>query len=198
MVTTGFSRVHVAKYSEAAGKVTYSECKEIARARSMETDITTSEDNNYYANNVLAEQEPALFASGTATITVDGLDAEEEAFILGITPEKMTVGSNEIDLIPYGIDMNPPYLGIGAIKRQQMKGVVSYRAVIFTKARFEIPSEAADTQDGDGITWQDQELNATLLADDTANHRWKYIPKTNFATEQAAVDFIRAFLGGVS
>lgn len=196
MVTTGFSRIHVAKYAENSGVVTYSGVRELARARSMETDITTTDNNDYYANNVLAEQEPASFASGSASITVDGLDAEEEALILGIEAEEVTINGEKVEVIPYGIDMNPPYVGIGAVKRQQMKGVVSYRAIIFTKARFAIPSEAAETQDGDGISWQDQDLSATLMADDTDKRRWKYIPKTNFTTEDDAVKFIRGFLGG--
>ena len=58
--------------------------------------------------------------------------------------------------------------------------------MIFTKARFAIPSEAAETQEGDGLTWQDQDLSATLMPDDSGNRRWKYIPKTNFATEEDA------------
>lgn len=198
MVTTGFSRIHVAKYAERAGVVEYSEVREIARARSMETDITTTDNNDYYANNQLAEQEPAAFSSGSASITVDGLSAEEEAFILGIESETRTINGKEVELIPYGTDMNPPYVGIGAVKRQQLKGVVSYRAVIFTKARFAIPSEAAETQEGDGLTWQDQDLSATLMPDDSGNRRWKYIPKTNFTTEEDAVNFIRGFLGGAA
>lgn len=186
MVTTGFSRVHVAKYENAGSVVSYSGCRELARARSMETDVETTEDNNFYANNRLAEQEPAQFANGTATITVDGLSAEEEAFILGIEPVK----DGEVEEIQYGESMNPPYVGIGAVKRQQLNGVVTYRAVIFTKARFAIPSEAAETQEEE-INWQDQELNATLLRDDTAKRNWKIIPKTNFATEDEAVAYIR-------
>lgn len=197
MVTTGFSRVHVAKYSESAGVVTYSGVRELARARSMDTDISTTENNDFYANNLLAEQEPAAFASGTANITVDGLDAEEEAFILGIETVKKIIGDQEVELIPYGSKMNPPYMGIGAVKRQQMKGVVSYRAVIFTKARLAIPSEAAKTQE-ESISWQDQKLTATLMADDSDEHNWKYIPKTNFTSEDAAVSFVRAFLGGAA
>lgn len=197
MVTTGFSRVHVARYSASGSNVTYTDCRELARARSMETDISTTDDNNYYANNRLAETEPAQFSAGTATITVDGLDPEEEAFILGIIAESEQVDGTPVEIVAYGENMNPPYLGIGAVKRQQLHNVVSYRAVIFTKGRFAIPSEAAETQEG-SISWQDQELTATLMIDDTPGHNWKKIPKTNFATEDEAVAFIRSYLGGVA
>lgn len=195
MVTTGFSRIHVAKYSNTGTTVTYSGVRELARARSMKTDVNTTDENTFYANNRVAEIEPAQFSDGKATIKVDGLSGEEEAFILGITEQSETVGENQVDEIHYGADMNPPYLGIGAVKRQQMAGVTSYRSVIFTKTRFSIPSEEAETQEKN-INWQDQELVATLLRDDSAKMDWKIIPKTNFATEEEAVAYIVAKLGG--
>lgn len=197
MVTTGFSRVHVAKYAYSEGKVTYSGCKEIARARSMEVDVDTTDENAYYANNRVAEVEPASFAGGTAKVTVDGLSAEEEAFILGIEAVSETVGAESVEVVKYGADMQPPYLGIGAVKRMQLNNKESYRPVILVKARFEIPADAAETQE-ESRSWQDQELNATIMRDDTAAQVWKVIPKTNFDTEDAAVSFIRSYLGGVA
>lgn len=196
MVTTGFSRVHVARYEASGSSTSYTGCRELARAVGMETDISTTDDNVFYANNRAAETEPAQFASGSATITVDGLDPDEEAFILGIEPVSKTIGGKEYEVVAYGENMNPPYMGIGAVKRQQLNGVVSYRAVIFTKGRFAIPSEAAETQE-ESTSWQTQELNASLMKDDSASHDWKLIPKTNFASEDEAVEFIRAVLGGV-
>lgn len=188
MVTTGFSRIHVAKYSNVGSLVTYSDCRELARARNMETSVNTSEDNNFYANNRVAEQEPAQFVSGSANIGVDGLDPEEEAFILGITPT--TAAANGVDEIEYGDALNPLYVGIGAVKRQQLNNVPSFRPIIFTKARFAIPSEAAQTQET-AVNWQDQTLTATLLRDDTTKRNWKIIPKKNFPTEDEAVAWIR-------
>ena len=197
MVTTGYSRIHVAKYSNTTGTTQYSGCTEIARARSMETDIETTDENAFYANNILAEIEPAQFKNGTAKMKVDGLSAEEEALILGIQESKITVDGKEVSVVKFGKSMNPPYLGIGSVKRMQLKGVVSYRPVIFTKARYAIPPEAAETQEEE-INWQDQDLEATLMRDDTADQDWKIIPKTNYATEDEAVAFIRAFLGGMA
>lgn len=189
MVTTGFSRVHVALYSEGGGTVTYSGCRELARARSMETDVETTEDNKFHANNRVAELEPAQFKNGTAKITVDGLDGEEEAFILGITPTEANV-NDDVSEVQYGENMNPPYVGIGAVKRMQLNGNVSFRPVIFTKARCAIPSETAETQE-ESISWQSQELNFTLLRDDSDKHLWKIIPKVNFDTEEKAIAYIR-------
>lgn len=197
MVTTGYSRIHVAKYAYADGKVTYSGCIELARARGMETDIETTDENNFYANNQVAETEPARFKSGKAKITVDGLNGEEEAFILGIEESTVTVGEKEVPVVKFGNKMTPPYLGIGSVKRMQLNGVESFRPVIFCRAKFAIPPDAAETQEED-ISWQDQELEATLTRDESSEKNWKMIPKTNYATEDEAVEFIRAFLGGVA
>lgn len=195
MVTTGFSRIHVAKYSANGSAVSYTGCQELARARNMDLDITTTEDNNYYANNQLAETEPAAFKEGALKLTVDGLTADEEAMILGIEESKQTVGGQEVAVIKYGAKMNPPYLGVGAVKRMQLNGAPSYRPIILTKTRFAIPPEAVETQE-ENINWQDQELNATIMRDDTADKVWKIIPKTNYDTEDEAVAFIKAILGG--
>lgn len=186
MVTTGFSRIHVALYSNVASAVTYSGCRELARAKSMNTSVETTEENKFYANNVVSETEPAQFKSGSASIVVDGLDADEEAFILGIEAS----GSEGAEEIEFGDAMNPPYLGIGAVKLQKMNGVDFYRPIIFTKSRFAIPPDAAQTKEG-SANWQTQTLSASLMRDDTPNHNWKIIPKKNFATEDEAVAWIR-------
>ena len=197
MVTTGFSRIHVAKYAAAGGTVTYSDVRELARARNMDISVDTTEESNFYANNALAECEPAAFKSGKVKLGVDGLSAEEEAFVLGIdtATNKMSVGEKEIPVVKFGKSMNPPYLGIGAVKRMQLNGKVSYRPVILTKGRFAVPPEAAETQE-ERINWQTQDLEATIMRDDTAEENWKIIPVENMATEDEAVAFIVAVLGG--
>lgn len=197
MVTTGFSHIHVAEYSAAGGVVTYSGCRELARAKSMSIDVTAMDANNFYANDELAETESATFKEGNAKLTVDGLSGEEEALILGIKESTVQVGDKAVPVVKYGKSMNPPYLGIGAVKKMQMLGVESYRAVILCKTRFGIPPEAAETQEGQK-NWQTQELTATLMRDDTDEANWKIIPKENFATKAEAIAFIKAVLGGAA
>ena len=193
MVTTGFSRIHVATYSNEGSTVSYTGVAELARAKKMESEITTTEDNKFFANNQLAEIEPAKMKEGKLKLTVDGLTADEEAKILGITESQV----GETASIEFGDSMNPPYLGVGAVKRMQLNGDVSYRAVIFKKVRFAIPPDAAETEE-DGINWQVQELEATIMRDDSAKHVWKIIPKTNFESEDEAVAYIKKVLGGAA
>lgn len=197
MVTTGFSRIHVAIYANNGGTVSYSGCKELARAKSMELSVETTDENNYYANNQLAESEPASFKSGSLKVGVDGLSGEEEAMILGITESTMQVGDKQVKVVKFGKGMNPPYMGVGAVKRMQLNGIVSYRPVILTKARFAVPAEAAETQE-ENINWQNQDLEAVIMRDDTAEANWKIIPAENMASEEEAVAFIKAVLGGAA
>lgn len=192
MITIGFSRIHVAKYSAESGKVTYSQCRELARARSMDISVDSVDSNDYYANNVLSESEGAVFSKGTATIVVDGLTAEEEAFILGI-PVSSDEENGDVE---FGDNVNPPYLGIGGVKMYKFNGEESYRPIILKKGRFSIPNDSASTRENQ-TSWQDQTLAATIGRDESASHAWKVIPKKNFATEDEAVEWIRTKLGGV-
>ena len=195
MVTTGFSRIHVAKYNNAGGAVSYDNCRELSRAKKMETDVNTSDENKFYANNVLAESEPAKFKDGKAKISLAGLSAEEEAFILGMESVKVQVDGKEVEEYHFGESMKPPYLALAGVKRVQRDGVVSYKPIILTKTKFAIPPEVGESQE-ENINWQIQELEATILRDDTVEKNWKIIPKTNFATEDEAVAYIVAKLGG--
>lgn len=197
MVTTGFSRIHVAKYAESGGTVTYSDVRELARAIEMSVEVEATEDNEFYANNKVAETEPASYKSGTAEITVDGLSPEEEGFILGISESTVQVDGKAVPVLKFGKSMSPPYLGIGAVKRMLQNGVASYRPTILTKARCQIPSDEAATQE-ETIEWQTQGITASLMRDDTSEENWKIIPKEAYPTEEAAVAFIVAMLGGAA
>lgn len=191
MVTTGFSRIIVAPYSNSGVAVTYTDPKELARAKNMSLSVETSKENAFYANNVLAEVEPAQFTSGSADVEVDGLDPDEQGLILGITSAKV----DEVDEYAFGDAMNPPYLGLGGVKQRLMNGKITYHPIVLTKVRFNIPEDSAKTRE-ETIEWQTQKLTAVVMRDDTANHNWQIIPKTPYATEAEAVAWIKKKLGG--
>lgn len=198
MVTTGFSNIHIATYAAESGNVTYTGVRKLGRSVSMSTDISTSDDNKFYSDDRLSETETgSAFTDGSGTCTVDGLTAEEEAFIMGlkasddVTPNQGTA----ISTYEYGSSMEPPYLGLGAVKKVQKNGKSMWKAVIFCKIRFKVPKDDAETQ-GEQIDWQTQDLDFTILRDDSAMNRWKIIPKKEFDTEAAAIAFIKKALGG--
>ena len=196
-VCTGFSKPYVAKYSNAGSVVTYSGVMQLARGVSVSLSLDTTDDNVFHADNVSAETAAAIFTGGTATLTVDGLLAAAEKFILGL-PEttKVTAGEEQVDVSHYGDGMEIPYVGIGFVVRYQSAGVVTYAPVVLAKARFQQPSLDAATQE-ESIDWQTQELTATLMRDDTANHDWKLVGADQ-STEEAAVEVLKAILGGAA
>jgi phi13 family phage major tail protein len=188
---------YVAKYSNVGSVVTYSGGMQLARGVSVSLSLNTTDDNVFHADNVSAEAAAAIFTGGTATLTVDGLLAEAEKFILGL-PEttKVPAGGAQVDVSHYGDGMEIPYVGIGFVVRYQSGGVVTYAPVVLAKARFQQPGLDAATQE-ESIDWQTQELTATLMRDDTASHDWKLVGADQ-ATEEAAVEVLKAILGGAA
>ena len=187
-VTTGFSFPYVATYSESSGTITYSNAQELARGVSVSIAPDTPDDNNFWANNQLAESGTKRFRSGTATLTVDGLLLAARKLIQGLP----TAGDDGWTAI--GDSVNVPYVGIGFIVRYMSGGVESWTPMVLVKARFNIPQDAATTEGEDGIDWQTQELTAQLYRGDNANHDWKWIG-ADFDAEADALAALKTKLG---
>lgn len=196
-VCTGFSKPYVAKYSNTGGVVSYSGCMQLARGVKVSLSIDTTKVDPFFADNVSAETAEEKFVSGTLTLTVDGLLAAAEKFIMG-TPEPTTVevGSEQVKVTHYGDEMQIPYIGVGFLVRYQSAGVVTYAPMVLTKSRFQQTATEAETQ-GETISWQTQELTAKLSRDDTAQHNWKLVGEDQ-ATEEAAEAVLQALLGGAA
>lgn len=198
IVTTGFSNIHVALYAADGGNVTYTGVRKLGRSVSMSTDISTSDDNNFYADDRLAETETgSAFTDGSGTMTIDGLSPDDEAFLMGLkagNPVQVD-SSNSVETLEYGAEMEPPYIGIGAVKKLQRDGKSYWGAMVLAKCRCKVPGDDATTQE-DQIDWQTQDIDFTIMRDDSAKNRWKIIPKILFTTESAAVAFVKKALGG--
>ena len=196
-VCTGFSKPYVAKYSNTGGVVSYSGCMPLARGVKVSLSIDTTKVDPFFADNVSAETAEEKFVSGTVTLTVDGLLAAAEKFIMG-TPEPTTVevGGEQVKVTHYGDEMQIPYIGVGFLVRYQSAGVVTYVPTVLTKSRFQQPATEAETQE-ETISWQTQELTAKLSRDDTAKHNWKLVGEDQ-ATEEAAEAVLQALLGGAA
>jgi len=190
-VCTGFSKPFVALYAATGGAVTYSGGIPLARGVEVSLDVEGSSDNNFYADNVIAETDNQAFTSGTVTLTVDGLKAAARKLISGVTTTK-TVGQVEWDV--YDDAAVVPYVGIGFIARYMEDGVTTYAPVVLTKCKFSPEGLDAATQEEE-IDWQTSELEATIYRDDSTNHAWKMVGADQ-TTEAAAEAAIAAALGG--
>ena len=191
-VITGYS---MPKYA-VIGENGYGTVKALARGVSVSMDIETADDNNFYADNVLAESASGLFTGGTLTLTVDGLKDDARKDIQGL-PDASSVtitegGTSTVSVYVYDDRQTVPYCGVGFVVRYMEDGVTSYVPVVLTKVQFSVDSIEANTQEED-IDWQTSELSAKIFRDDTTNHSWRKIGAAQ-TTEAKATAVISALL----
>ena len=192
-VTTGFSEPYVAKYQNAGTTVSYSGGMKLGRGVSMSIEVESADDNNFYADDIVAETETGTMTSASATVTVDGMEPEVAAFALGLPDATQeTIGESPVDVYDYDDRMNPPFLGLGVLQRVMLNGVQYWVPIVFTKVKMNTPSDEANTQE-DQIDWQTQELEMTILRDDSANRRWKRVFERQ-TTKAAALNIITTYL----
>lgn len=87
MATIGLSKPYVAKYNNFNGVVSYEGGARLAKAIEASIEIESSENNDLYADNGIAETDRS-FAGGTMTITTDDLEQDASALILGVKLQK--------------------------------------------------------------------------------------------------------------
>lgn len=195
MATIGVSKPYYAVYSATGTSVTYTGGGVMGKATEVGVEIETTEDNNLYADNGIAETD-RQFSGGTLTVKPDDLSQEVSKAILGLKEEEVgtidgVTDESVMELI-YDDDQVTPYLGVGFIIKKQVKGVTKWRAVVLTRVMFSVPADAATTQ-GESIEWQVPELSATITRDESEKHAWK--KEATFTTEAQAEAYIKNRLG---
>lgn len=186
-VITGFSKPYVAVYAASEGTVTYSDGQVLARGVEVQISPESTDDNNFYADNVLAESDSGRFTGGELTLTVDGLLIAAERLLMGLP----AVG--EDGFTAYGDDQNAPNVGVGFIVRYMSDGVTSFVPIVLAKCKFNQIETTAATQE-DEIDWQTTELTATIMRGEDANHNWKFVG-ADVATEAEAETALKTKLG---
>lgn len=185
-VTIGFSKPYVALYSEAGGVITYGSGQLLARGVSVSAEPESSDNNNFYADNIVAESDAGRFTGGTVTLTVDGLLQDAEKLIQGL-------GAADADgFINYDDDQATPYVGIGFVVETMSEGVRYFTPVVFTKTRANQLGTNAETE-GESIDWQTQEIEFSIFRDDSAKRCWKRVGG-EMATEAAAEAAVKTAL----
>ena len=194
MPTIGLSRPYAAIYNEnGAGKVTYSRGVRAGRAVSWGLTTSSSESNTFRADNADAESTSGIFSSGELTLETAELDQLVSSLILGTKFEEMDDGSGgKVRVQIFDDDMKAPNMGYGVIEKKMVHGVVLWRAVVLAKVKFNVPDEAATTQQ-ETISWGTDTITAKVMRDDTATHRWKI--DAMFDSESKADAFICHVLG---
>lgn len=195
MATIGLSKPYYAVYSNASGTVNYSNGAVMGKATEANIEIETSDDNNLYADNVIAETD-RQFTGGTLTLSTDELSQEVSKAILGLKEQALEeitgITDEDVKELIYDDTQVTPYLGVGFIVKKIVGGVTKWRGIVLKKVMFSIPADAATTQ-GESIEWQVPELTATIMRDDSATHMWKR--EATFTTEAQAEVYIKDRLG---
>lgn len=194
MATIGLSKPYYGIYSANDTTVTYADGAVMGKATEANIEISTTEDNNLYGDNAIAETD-RRFASGTLTLSTTDLSPEVSKAILGLTEQAVTgidgVTDKDVKELVYDDNQVAPYLGVGFIIAKKVNGVLKWRSVILTKVMFSVPADAATTQ-GETIEWQTPELSGTIMRDDSATHVWK--KEATFSSEAQAEAYIKARL----
>lgn len=194
MAVIGLSKPYYGIYSATGNVVSYSNGAVMGKATEANIEIDTTEDNNLYADNAIAETDRS-FAGGTLTLSTDDLSQEVTKAILGLTETAITgiegVTDTSVKELVYDDTQTTPYLGVGFIVKKKVGGAYKWRAVVLSKVMFSVPADAATTQ-GESIEWQVPELSATIMRDDSATHMWKR--EATFTTEAQAEAYIKARL----
>ena len=194
MAVIGLSKPYYGIYSATSNAVSYANGAVMGKATEANIEIDTTEDNNLYADNGIAETDRS-FAGGTLTLSTDDLSQEVTKAILGLTETAITgiegVTDTTVKELVYDDTQNTPYLGVGFIIKKKVGGAYKWRGVVLSKVMFSVPADAATTQ-GESIEWQVPELSATIMRDDSETHMWKR--EATFTTEAQAEAYIKARL----
>lgn len=194
MAVIGLSKPYYGIYKATGNAVSYENGAVMGKATEANIEIDTTEDNNLYADNAIAETDRS-FAGGTLTLSTDDLSQEVAKAILGLTENTITgiegVTDTSVKELVYDDTQTTPYLGVGFIVKKKVGGAYKWRAVVLSKVMFSVPADAATTQ-GESIEWQVPELSATIMRDDSATHMWKR--EATFTTEAQAEAYIKARL----
>lgn len=168
MAIWGLSVPVCGEYSASGNTVTYENAFICNKAVEYSTSIEAGDDNNFYADNGIAESETS-FKSGELTLKTADLPQELSKKILGthIYTQSYSVGgsSKTAEVNVYDEAAVSPYLGFGIIEGHINNNVKKYRAVFLNKIQFSIPDNAATTK-GDSIDWQTPELKASIFRSD--------------------------------
>lgn len=199
MVGTGLSDFCVGVYKSNGGNPSYSSGIALENATNMDLSVEKTDDNVFYADNAVAETDGGRFKSGSAKLELSGLEDAAERLIFGLPePTEESYGDGKtIKVTSYGDVANPPYMGIGFVKRSRHNGTDAYVPYIIAKARFALPDLSAQTGE-ESISWQKQGLEAKIMRDDSSAHNWLLRSTEPLSSREDAVEWLHYKLGVIT
>lgn len=130
MAIIGVSKPYygIYNYNEADRTVTYTQGGVMGKATEVNIEIETSEDNNLYGDNAIAETD-RQFTGGTLTNSTTDLSQSVSRVILGLVEQVLESipGVTDVNVreLIYDDRQVTPYLGVGFIIKKKVNGVTS-------------------------------------------------------------------------
>lgn len=159
MATVGLKDLYMAKITETSGAETFGTPERLAKAIKAEISVEVAE-GILYADDA-ADEIIKEFVKGTIKLTVNDLEPEKVAALLG-----QTIDDNKV--IFAGDTDEPPYIALGFRAKKASGG--KYRYIWLYKVKFKVPSENFETK-GDGINFATPELEGEFIK--CSNGKWK-------------------------
>lgn len=193
-VATGFSYPVVGLYGCVGGTVSITKGMVLARGVSVDISVNTASDNEFYADNVLAESDNDIFESGALKLTVDGLFGTAERLISGqAEPAEVTYGESKVKLTKHSANAQPPYISVGVVVEYRSNSKKIYVPTTILKNKFKPLGTSAQTR-GKTTSWQTQDLEAVIHRADDADNSWKWVGE-DFPTEAEAKAVLNTIFG---
>ena len=145
---------------ETAGTCTYAAGKVAGKAVKVDMSLNIAESTFYADDN--ASESTKEFIDGKITFVADDLDQSVKKDWLGNTIEKVTINTEQIDVLVSNDSDTPGYFGFGFILPKIKNKIRVYRVVIYTKVQFGEPDESAETK-GQSINWQSPKIEGKIF-----------------------------------
>lgn len=189
MASIGLSKPYFSAYNESTGA--YAGATSMGKATTWDLTLDSGSDNVLYGDNAPAESE-SQFAGGSISIGTTELDATVLVALLGITKTTETIGTASVEVLHFDDRQQIPYVGVAAIRKAMVGGVVKYQAIMLNKVKFSNLSEALETQ-GETISWNTPTIEGTVSKDNSTYHEWKKMSGL-LESEAAAIAVIESWM----
>lgn len=196
MATIGLSKPYYAIYNwNGTDQPTYSGGGLLGKATELSLSLDEGDANILYADNGPAESDNQ-FTGGSLSVSTDDLLPAPMLGVLGLVAELMRISGVQTpnaQWLVYDDRQAIPYVGFGGIIKKRQSGATKWVALVLLKVQFSNPGVDAVTQ-GETIEWQTPTLSATVMRDDSVNHRWQLM-STPLDTEADAEAAVKSILG---
>lgn len=160
--------IHVARYKDENGQVSYSDITPVGDAMNVNLELKFAE-GRLYAEGRLAEY-IKLATGGTLSIAVKYIPRAAQIIMYDAKEKKRTVNSKEITGLSYTTKDIANYVGCSFYAPDKIDGVTKYTCVFVSKALFGPPSLVYQTK-GDSITFNAPTTTGEFLGDDSGDEQ---------------------------